>query len=75
MMSSNSINIEGSSCFAGQALISSVGEEVYEVCHHGARCFKCPKKEPDREFLVLQGVRFAYRVHQVDFYSTRLISP
>lgn len=24
-----------------------------------------PEKEPNREFLVLQGVRFAFRVHQV----------
>lgn len=24
-----------------------------------------PEKEPSREFLVLQGVRFAFRVHQV----------
>lgn len=24
-----------------------------------------PEKEPAREFLVLQGVRFAFRVHQV----------
>lgn len=24
-------------------------------------------KEPNREFLVLQGVRFAFRVHQVKF--------
>lgn len=24
-----------------------------------------PEKEPTREFLVLQGVRFAFRVHQV----------
>nr|ABK93383.1 unknown [Populus trichocarpa] len=23
-----------------------------------------PEKEPNREFLVLQGVRFAFRVHQ-----------
>lgn len=28
-----------------------------------------PEKEPNREFLVLQGVRFAFRVHQVDFTS------
>lgn len=26
-----------------------------------------PEKEPMREFLVLQGVRFAFRVHQVLF--------
>ena len=26
-----------------------------------------PEKEPNREFLVLQGVRFAFRVHQVYF--------
>lgn len=24
-----------------------------------------PEKEPAREFLILQGVRFAFRVHQV----------
>lgn len=24
-----------------------------------------PEKEPNREFLLLQGVRFAFRVHQV----------
>ena len=24
-----------------------------------------PEKEPNREFLVLQGVRFAFRIHQV----------
>lgn len=24
-----------------------------------------PEKEPNREFLILQGVRFAFRVHQV----------
>ena len=24
-----------------------------------------PEKEPTREFLILQGVRFAFRVHQV----------
>ena len=28
-----------------------------------------PEKEPNREFLVLQGVRFAFRVHQVHFIS------
>ena len=28
-----------------------------------------PEKEPNREFLVLQGVRFAFRVHQVYFIS------
>lgn len=26
-----------------------------------------PDKEPNREFLLLQGVRFAFRVHQVCF--------
>jgi hypothetical protein len=26
-----------------------------------------PEKEPSREFLVLQGVRFAFRVHQVSY--------
>lgn len=26
-----------------------------------------PEKEPNREFLVLQGVRFAFRVHQVSY--------
>lgn len=26
-----------------------------------------PEKEPNREFLILQGVRFAFRVHQVTF--------
>lgn len=26
-----------------------------------------PEKEPTREFLILQGVRFAFRVHQVIF--------
>lgn len=26
-----------------------------------------PEKEPNREFLVLQGVRFAFRIHQVYF--------
>lgn len=26
-----------------------------------------PEKEPNREFLILQGVRFAFRVHQVCF--------
>jgi hypothetical protein len=25
------------------------------------------EKEPNREFLLLQGVRFAFRVHQVNF--------
>lgn len=24
-----------------------------------------PEKEPNKEFLILQGVRFAFRVHQV----------
>lgn len=24
-----------------------------------------PEKEPNREFILLQGVRFAFRVHQV----------
>lgn len=28
-----------------------------------------PEKEPNREFLVLQGVRFAFRVHQVILIS------
>lgn len=28
-----------------------------------------PEKEPNREFLVLQGVRFAFRVHQVHIAS------
>lgn len=28
-----------------------------------------PEKEPNREFLILQGVRFAFRVHQVCFVS------
>jgi hypothetical protein len=31
-----------------------------------------PEKEPNREFLVLQGVRFAFRVHQVNFISMML---
>ena len=31
-----------------------------------------PEKEPNREFLVLQGVRFAFRVHQVYFISMML---
>lgn len=33
-----------------------------------------PEKEPNREFLILQGVRFAFRVHQVLllFYSPQL---
>ena len=30
-----------------------------------------PDKEPMREFLILQGVRFAFRVHQVPFNPTR----
>lgn len=29
-----------------------------------------PEKEPNREFLVLQGVRFAFRVHQVFIISS-----
>lgn len=28
------------------------------------------EKEPNREFLLLQGVRFAFRVHQVRVLST-----
>ncbi|KAJ6910535.1 protein CHUP1 [Populus alba x Populus x berolinensis] len=31
-----------------------------------------PEKEPNREFWVLQGVRFAFRVHQVYFISMML---
>jgi len=31
-----------------------------------------PEKEPAREFLILQGVRFAFRVHQVN--SRALVS-
>ena len=31
-----------------------------------------PDKEPMREFLILQGVRFAFRVHQVPFDPPRL---
>ena len=29
-----------------------------------------PEKEPNREFLILQGVRFAFRVHQACFISS-----
>lgn len=32
-----------------------------------------PEKEPNREFLVLQGVRFAFRVHQVCFIPPVLL--
>jgi len=28
-----------------------------------------PEKEPAREFLILQGVRFAFRVHQVNSWA------
>jgi hypothetical protein len=27
-----------------------------------------PKIEPTKEFLILQGVRFAFRVHQVNLF-------
>lgn len=33
-----------------------------------------PEKEPNREFFILQGVRFAFRVHQVCFISVSVSS-
>lgn len=32
-----------------------------------------PEKEPNREFLILQGVRFAFRVHQVYTHHTCIL--
>jgi len=32
-----------------------------------------PEKEPNREFLLLQGIRFAFRVHQVFLFCINLV--
>lgn len=33
-----------------------------------------PEKEPTREFLILQGVRFAFRVHQVIHFRSLIMN-